>query len=103
MTSLVDKYQTLQDSISNLNLSEEDVLLLLANALLEHTRDKISEIDKTIKGIIVDPDILVDYNKVFIESEYSPQSYTYLLATLSHNLIAISNEIRVLKVETYGK
>jgi hypothetical protein len=101
MSTIADKYTSLKDFLKELSLNEDEMLLLTGNLLLEYSSASMSKLD-AIQNISVLNDVLEDYNKVSIELEYFPDSYTYTLATISHNLIALSNEIKVLKTSTYG-
>lgn len=101
--SLEDNFNSFEQFLTSLNLSEKEVLLFLSNYLLKNM-SKYEELDR-VYSINEEPvlDSYVNYHTIKQAREYHEDSIPLELAKISHNLLYVSNRIQIMDEELYGR
>jgi len=101
--SLEDSIEQVSSCIKNMNLSQKQEILLLANVLFSRI-DKFYELDSSFD---VDTKFkhrldISDFNSIEVLRDTYPESISLELLYLAHNLVHLSNVIEQKELINYG-
>ena len=103
MKTLEEKLNVAVNQLLALNLSESEMCMILANILIHFAKTNVAVLDKMfIDNFVLDEQAFEDFNLLFSKLNTDQDSKSYLIASLGHQLIAISHSLDLDKEKHYA-
>lgn len=100
--TLEDKYTSFNKFINNNNISENEMLFLISNYILDNI-DFFTQKDIILGNFIEDPKInYKDYDEIKNNQLFYDKTFSFKLAIIAHQILFINNNLLLKNSEHYS-